>query len=119
MKSSKKIKRELEMYRLKYDLYEKVLCTPKENEKYKDLLKQGKKLPEDIYRAYSDWRNVNDDGDSEFFRLVCPDITQDDIMEYLMYKKLDLLKTIRNCVVFFTILMIIGLVLFGLNAALG
>ena len=92
-------------------MYEKALCTQKESEEYKDLLEQGKRLPEDVYRADSDWRNVNDAGDSEFFRLVRPDITQEDIMEYLMYKKLDMLKTIKNCVVFFTVLVIIGIIL--------
>ncbi len=110
MRANRRIKRELDNYRLKYDLYEKALCTQKESQEYEDLLKQGKRLPEDV-RTNNDWSNVNN---SEFFRLVRPDITQEDIMEYLMYKKLDMLKTIKNCIVFFTVLMIIGIILFVL-----
>ena len=108
MNTNRRIKRELDHYRLKYDLYENALCSQKENQEYKDLLKQGKRLPEDV-RTNDDWRNVND---SEFYRLVRPELTQEDITEYLMYKKLDMLKTIKNCVVFFTVLMIIGIFLF-------
>lgn len=108
MNINRRIKRELDRYRLKYDLYEKALCSQKENQEYKDLLKQGKRLPEDV-RTNDDWRNVND---SEFYRLVRPELTQEEITEYLMYKKLDMLKTIKNCIVFFTVLMIIGIFLF-------
>ena len=108
MNTNRRLKRELDNYRLKYDLYEKALCSQKENQEYKDLLKQGKRLPEDV-RTNDDWRNVND---SEFYRLVRPELTQEEITEYLMYKKLDMLKTIKNCVVFLTVLMIIGIFLF-------
>ena len=107
MNTNRRIKRELDRYRLKYDLYEKALCSQKENQEYKDLLKQGKRLPEDIYP-------VGDFNDSEFYRLVRPELTQEEIAEYLMYKKLDMLKTIKNCIVFFTVLMIIGIFLFVL-----
>ena len=111
MSTNRRIKRELDRYRLKYDLYEKALCSQKENQEYKDLLKQGKRLPEDV-RTNDDWRNVND---SEFYRLVRPELTQEEITEYLMYKKLDMLKAIKNCVVFLTVLMIIGIFLFILS----
>lgn len=113
MNTNRRIKRELDNYRLKYDLYEKDLCSQKESDEYKDLLKQGKSLPDDIYHD-DDWRNACD---SEFFRLVRSDLTQEDIMEYLTYKKLDMLKTIKNCIVFFTVLAVIALILSYLVAA--
>ena len=114
MNTNRRIKRELDRYRLKYDLYEKALCGQKKNQEYKDLLKQGKRLPEDV-RTNDDWRNVND---SEFYRLVRPELTQEEITEYLMYKKLDMLNTIRNCVVFFTVLAVISLILLFLGGIL-
>lgn len=114
MNTNRRIKRELDNYRLEYDLYEKVLCTQKESEEYKDLLKQGKRLPEDV-RTNDDWRNVND---SEFYRLVRPNLTQEEITEYLMYKKLNMLKTIKNCVVFFTVLAVISLIFLFLGVIL-
>ena len=111
MNTSKRIKRELDRYRLKYDLYEKALCSQKENQEYKDLLKHGKRLPEDVYPIDSYWSILKDGGNSEFYRLVRPELTQEEITEYLMYKKLDMLKTIKNCLVFFTVIMFILLVL--------
>ena len=111
MSDSKSIKEQLDEYRLKYDLYDQRLCTDEENEEYRKLLKQGEKLPDDVYPLDSDWRNVNNSGKTEFCRLIRPELTQEEITEYLMYKKLDMLKTIKNCVVFFTVLTIIGIIL--------
>ena len=114
MDDNKSIKQQLDEYRLKYDLYDQRLCTSEENKAYRGLLKQGKELPADIYPLDPDWKKVNNSDSTEFCRLVRPDVTQEDIMEYLMYKKLDMLKTIKNCIVFFTVLMIIGIILFVL-----
>lgn len=106
MDTDKRFKIELDHYRLKYDLYEKLPCIKEEDKAFNDLLKRGKRLPEGIYRDY-DWRNTND---SEFYRIAHSDVNQADIMEYLMYKKLDMLKTIKNCVIFFTVSTVILLV---------
>ena len=114
MNESKSVKLQIEEYRLKYDLYEQILCTPKENKLFNELSKQGEKLPDDVYPLDPDWRKVNNSDSTEFCRLIRPDLTQNDIMEYLMYKKLNMLKTIKNCIVFFTVLMIIGIILFVL-----
>ena len=111
MNDSKSIKEQIEEYRLKYDLYEQILCTPEENKLFNELSKQGEKLPDDVYPLDPDWKNVNNSDKTEFCRLVRPELTQEEITEYLMYKKLDMLKTIKNCVVFFTVLIIIGIIL--------
>ncbi len=115
MDQNKKIKEELDEYRLKYELYDQILCTKEENEEYKDLLEQGKNLPEDVYPIDSYWSILKNGSNSEFLRLVCQDLTHEEIMEYLQYKKLDMLTTIRNCVVFFTVLTIIALILLFLG----
>ena len=118
MSDRKSIKEQIEEYRLKYDLYEQILCTPEENKLFNELSKQGEKLPDDVYPLDPDWRNVNNSGKTEFCRLIRPELTQEDIMEYLMYKKLNMLKTIKNCLVFFTTLIIIVIIYFLIIAAL-
>ena len=112
MDPNKRIKKELDRYRMEYDLYEKLPCTNEECQEFDDLLKCGKRLPEDVYQD-SDWRNTNG---SKFYRIARSDVSQADIMEYFTYQKLDVLETIRNCAVFFTVLTIIAIIFFLLVA---
>ena len=118
MDQNKRIKEVLDEYRLKYELYDHIECTKEENEEYKSLSEQGKSLPEDIYPIDSYWTLLKSGANSEFLRLLRYDLTEAEIMELLMYKKLDMLRTIRNCVVFFTALTVISLILFFLGVIL-
>ena len=43
-------------------------------------------------------------------------MTEEEIAEYLRYKELKMLRTIKNCVVFFTTLAVISLVCGALSA---
>ena len=115
MSKNKNIKQEINDYRLIYEVDKEVLCTKEENKVFKDLLKQGQSLPEGVFPYEYDSGILSD---SEFYRVVRSDLTQEEIMEYLAYKKLDLLNTIKNCLVFFTTLTIIGIILFLIIAAL-
>lgn len=70
-------------------------------------MKNGGVLPEGVY-AY-----VYDDGETsttEFYTIYETDLTESEISEYLTYKKLSLIKTIKNCIMFFTVLTIIGMI---------
>ena len=118
MGDSKNIKEQLDEYRLKYDLYDQRLCTDEENEEYRKLLKQGENLPEDIYPIDASLEDMNITGKTKFLELLRTELTQAEIMEYLTYQKLDILATIRNCVVFFTALTVISLILFFLGVIL-
>ena len=111
MDQNKRIKEVLDEYRLKYDLYDQRLCTDEENKAYRELLKQGEKLPEDIYPIDASLEDMNITGKTKFLELLRTELTQAEIMEYLMYQKLDMLTTIRNCIVFFTVLAGIALLL--------
>ena len=113
MGDSKNIKEQLDEYRLKYDLYDQRLCTSEENKAYRELLKQGEKLPEDVYPL--DTARLSDE--KEFCELLHSELTDAEITEYLTYKKLDMLKTIKNCIVFFTVLTVIALILLYLTVA--
>ena len=45
MNDSKSIKEQIEEYRLKYDLYEQILCTPEENKLFNDFRSKEKSSP--------------------------------------------------------------------------
>ena len=98
------IRKELHSYKLDYDLIKKKPCTEEENQTYSKMLKEGKELPKGVF-LYSD-----DTECGEFYTVYEPDLTQEEINEYLTFKKLELLKTIKNCAVFFTVLTIISLI---------
>ena len=105
------IRQKLRSYQYEFDLLQKVPCTPEENKAYLELLKSGQPLPEGVFRYMYDKTELD-----EFYTVYKPDLTADEIAEYLTYKKLHMLKTIKNCVVFFTVLTILSLVLVFLSA---
>ena len=106
-KQKKDLRAAIQTYRYEFDLLQNVACTKEENAEFEKLVKAGEELPEDV-RAYKD-----DDGvvsDKVFYRVCTDDLSEDERNEYLTLTRLSLLKTIKNCVMFFTILTIIGLV---------
>ena len=101
------LREELRAYKCEFDLLQKVPCSKQENKEYEKLLKNGGTLPEGVF-AY-DYIN-GETSTSEFYTLYEEDLTETEKVEYLTYVKLRLLKTIKNCAVFFTVLTIIGIV---------
>lgn len=105
------IRKKLRTYKFEYDLLQKIPCTQQENAAYEEILKNGGTLPETVH-AY-----VYDSGitsTSEFYTIYEPELTEAEIREYLTYKQLNMLRTIKNCVVFFTVLTIIGMIAYFL-----
>ena len=87
---------ELRAYKFEFNLLQKIPCTKQENKEYQKLLKEGLSLPEDIY-AYG----YNDDETStDFYTIYEAPLSESETKEYLMFKQLSLIKTIKNCVVF-------------------
>ena len=101
------IRQELRSYKYEFDLLQKIPCAPVENKAYLKLLKAGQPLPDGVFR-YEYQSGIESD---EFYTVYEPELTADEIAEYLTYKKLHMLRTIKNCVVFFTVLTILSLVL--------
>ena len=98
---------ELRSYKFEFDLLQKIPCTKQENKEYQNILKAGGVLPDGVF-AY-----VYDSGETsttEFYTVYETDLTEAEIQEYLTYKQLSLIRTIKNCVVFFTVLTIIGMI---------
>ena len=102
------ITRELKRYRNEYGLIQKIPFSHKENKQFKQMLEDGGILPEGVveYRMVSTGEPIG-----KFYLLQEADLTDAEITEYLTYKKLDTLRTIKNCVVFFTVLAAVSLAL--------
>ena len=100
------MKEQLQENRFAYGLLQKKPCSKQENKEYSKTLKEGGSLPEGVF-AY-----VYDNGDQtqEFYTVYEPDLTEAEKAEYLTYKKLNYLKTIKNCTLFFTALTILAMI---------
>lgn len=107
IKGKVNLRDELRALKFEFDLLQKVPCSKQKNKEYEKLVKGGGSLPEGVY-AY-----VYDSGENsatEFYTIYETDLTESEIKEYLTYKQLRFIKTMKNCVLFFTILTIIGIV---------
>ena len=100
---------ELRAHKFEFDLLQKIPCTKQENKEYQKLLKDGDTLPDGVY-AYDNGQM----SPTEFYTIYETDLTESETREYLTYKKLSLIRTIKNCVVFFTVLTIIGMIAYFL-----
>lgn len=99
------MRKELRARRFEFDLLQKIPCTRQENKEYQQLLKDGGTLPEGVYAYVYDGVAST----TEFYTLYEADFTESELREYLTYEQIGLIKTIKSCVVFFTVLAIIGL----------
>ena len=106
-KQEKNLRQVLLGYKYDMDLIQKVSCTKEENADYTARMKAGQPLPENVYRYEYE---TGIDG-CEFYRIYEPELTEQELAEYLTFKQLKLLSTIKNCVVFFTVLTVISLVI--------
>jgi len=69
--------------------------------KWAEMKKNGEELPEDVF----------EDGNGKFFRLAPSEMSREDELLFVQLKQAKYLKTIRNCVIFFVILAVIGVLL--------
>ena len=101
------LRNELRLYKFDFDLLQKIPCSKKDNKKYEKLLKDGGTLPEGVF-AYG--YETGDASTTEFYTVYEADLTEAEIVEYLTYKKLSILRTIQNCILVLTVSSIIYMV---------
>lgn len=107
-KEKKNLRDELRYHKFEFDLLQKISCTKQENKVYSQILKQGGTLPDGVF-AY-----IYDNGDistTDFYTVYESDLSEAEIREYLAYKQLSLIKSIKNYILFFVILTVIGMVI--------
>ncbi len=93
---------------LKYEsgLCQEIDCTEEENKMFSELLKNKESLPVDIAQ-YTEGDGAKRD---KFYRVVPLEITSEKIQEYCALRNAKNIKTIKNCVAFFTVITIISLI---------
>ena len=103
------LKDEIQSYKFEFGLLKKVPCTKEENAEYACLIKNGCGLPDGVF-AYI--YGSSEPSTTEFYTIEESDLSEAEINEYLTYKKLSMIKTIKNCAVFFTVLTVVGILVF-------
>ena len=109
------LRNQLRQYKFDNNLLQKIDCSYEENKEFTKLVKTGQPLPEGVLQHKPDMGG----GFDGFYRLYTSDLSNDEIAEYLTYKQLDVLKTIKGYLTFFVTLTIIGiigiLILYGMR----
>ncbi len=101
------LREKLRKHKFEFGILQEIDCTENENKGYEELLKSGGALPENVFPR------VYDDGEvstTEFYTIYETDLTEDERKEYFAYKQLSMIRIIKNCVVFFAVLTIIGII---------
>ena len=106
-KGKKNLRDELNEHRQRWNLLQKIPCSEQEEREFEALLKAGESLPEGVLYQKNDEYSETE---YSFYTIYKPELTQEELTEYLTYKKLSLLNMIKNCVVFFTILTIVSII---------
>ena len=101
------VRKEIRQAKVDIGLLQEIPCTKEDNKKYRDMVKRGEPLPQGIFQyEASDGFELN-----EFCSVYDPQLTEKEQQEYIALMQYKEIKTIRNCVVFFTVLTVISLIL--------
>ena len=95
------------MLELKYEseLCQEVDCTEEENKKFSEMLAHKEELPTDVIQRQTSYGAKLD----EFYRVIPLPLSSEDLLQYCALKNMKNIKTIKNCVVFFTVIAILSL----------
>ena len=102
------LREQLRQYKFNNNVLQKIDCSIEENKEFMKLIKSKQPLPDGIF-AYK-YNNFDNGQPTGFYRIHKPDLTENEIAEYLTYKQLDLLKTIKGYLTFFVGLTVIGII---------
>lgn len=101
------LKEELVSLKLVNGIIKKKNCSADECKLYKDKVSLGEELSENI---------IKDSSDPELFYEICENnLTKEEELEYIRLKQLNHIRIIKNCVVFFTVIAIISLLLSAIH----
>lgn len=84
---------------------EKQLCSNADQEKYSQMLKNGEPLPDNIYVEHNEHDNRN-----YFFECNSLNFSNEEQIKYLFLKLVSDTQTIKKCIIFFTIVAVISMI---------
>jgi hypothetical protein len=94
-------------YRINHQIDEAIPCSEAENIRYRNILATNGTLPKGVFQYEDNEGNLSS---YDFYTVSKSELTPEEINEYLAHKQLDMIKTIRNCVIFFTVIVVLGLI---------
>lgn len=86
-------------------LLQKIDCSREDNKKYNQLLKKNVPLPDGVY----EYKTETGEATGSFYKVYQPELSQEEKLEYITFKQLKMISTIKNCVLFFTALTVISM----------
>ena len=89
-------------------LREEIPCSEEDGLRYRELQEKGEPLPNGVFTK------KDPEGNTVFYEWQEIELTDAEWREYLAAKQYLELKTIRKCMVFFTAIVVIGLLIFGI-----
>ena len=99
------LRTKLEVLKYQLGILQEVNCSNQENQKYRKMLQENKPLPNGILCRTSDGSVEY----ASFYKVERTALSKDELAEYLQYKQLKSIITIKKCMVFFTVLTVISL----------
>ena len=102
------LREELKDYKFEFEIRQRIPCSKQENEEYQKTLNEGGTLPEGVYAYLLN----NGERSCEFYTVYETDMDESEIKEYLSYKQLKYIKTIKNCVLLLSVLTVIFLFMY-------
>lgn len=96
------LRRELNQMQFDLNFLQKADCSNSENQKYLNDKKSGNPLPSNV--------TPSRENPNKFYTVKDSGLTEDERRLYIELKKLEHIKTIKNCVLFFTVTAVIGLI---------
>lgn len=96
------LRRELNQMQFDLNFLQRADCSNSENQKYLNDKKSGNQLPNNVIQSRE---NPN-----KFYTVKDSGLTEDEKHLYMELKKLEHIKTIKNCILFFTVPAVIGLI---------
>ena len=112
----KDIKRDLIELKYQFGFYDRISCSDEENQIFEDMLDKNKPLPDNVnidYRELGTFYKYekSDDISNEEFAEYMMFLQADNMLRQETYSEIQMknIETIKNCVLFFTIVAIIGM----------
>jgi len=97
----KDLKKELFRLKVEFDIIQQCYCSIEEEKDLNLLTKNKQPLPDDM--------KTDDVGNH--YRFINANLSKDELDEFLLLRQIKYLRTIKNCMIFFVLLVILSFIL--------
>ena len=101
----KNLREDLKDLKYRNGLLENINCLKEDTEKYRQMVKNGEPLPDGIFQYKNEMGTPVD----SFYTIYEADLSDEEKSEYFLLRQSSHIRTIKNCIVFLTVLAAIRL----------